>query len=92
MAKPESRELARKKRHQRLRVRVHGTAERPRLNVFRSLRHVYVQLIDDAAGHTMLSASSLDAEVSPIRPIPRPWALPWRYPYRGLPAGPQRSW
>jgi large subunit ribosomal protein L18 len=64
MAKLRSRELARKKRHQRLRVRVQGTAERPRLNVFRSLRHIYVQLIDDAASHTMLSASSLDPEVS----------------------------
>jgi large subunit ribosomal protein L18 len=64
MARPTSRQLARKKRHQRLRVRLQGTVERPRLNVFRSLRHVYVQLIDDAAGHTMLSVSTLDPEVS----------------------------
>jgi large subunit ribosomal protein L18 len=46
-------------------MRVHGTAERPRLNVFRSLRHIYAQLVDDAIGHTILSASTLDAEVRP---------------------------
>jgi large subunit ribosomal protein L18 len=44
-------------------VRVRGTAERPRLNVFRSLRHMYAQLIDDVAGNTMASASTMDAEV-----------------------------
>ncbi len=63
MAKPRSRELRRTKRHQRVRVRVQGTAERPRLSVFRSLRHIYAQVIDDAAGRTMLSASTLDPEV-----------------------------
>ncbi len=41
-------------------MRVHGTVQRPRLNVFRSLRHVYAQLIDDTVGHTMVSASTLD--------------------------------
>jgi len=41
-------------------MRVHGTAQRPRLNVFRSLRHVYAQLIDDTVGHTIVSASTLD--------------------------------
>ena len=44
-------------------MRVSGTAERPRLNVFRSLRHIYAQLVDDTIGHTILSASTLDAEV-----------------------------
>jgi len=44
--------------HSRIRRKVQGTAERPRLNVFRSLNHVYAQLIDDAAGKTILSVSS----------------------------------
>jgi len=64
MGKQTYSEHQRERRHQRLRMRVHGTSERPRLNVFRSLRHMYAQLIDDAAGHTMVAASTLDAEVS----------------------------
>jgi large subunit ribosomal protein L18 len=52
------------KRHQRVRNNVSGTAERPRLNVFRSNAHIYAQLIDDVAGVTLASASSLDKEVS----------------------------
>jgi len=55
--------LARKKRHARVRDRVKGTSARPRLCVFRSLRYIYVQAIDDSSGHTLASASSLDAEV-----------------------------
>src|SRR5436190_10662823 len=51
------------KRHARLRKRVSGTAERPRLSVTRSSRHIVVQLIDDLAGHTLASASSLEADV-----------------------------
>jgi large subunit ribosomal protein L18 len=51
------------KRHARLRKKVQGTAERPRLAVKRSSRHIVVQLIDDLAGHTMASASSLEADV-----------------------------
>jgi large subunit ribosomal protein L18 len=43
---------------------VHGTAERPRLNVFRSLQHIYAQVIDDAMGHTILAASTLDSEIA----------------------------
>ena len=43
-----------------MRVRVHGTAERPRLNVFRSLRHIYAQLVDDTVGHTLVSACTMD--------------------------------
>jgi large subunit ribosomal protein L18 len=51
-------------RHERLRETVYGTASRPRLAVFRSARHIYAQVIDDDAGHTMASASSLQAEVA----------------------------
>ncbi len=54
---------ARERRHRRVRVRVNGTPERPRLNVYRSLEHIYAQVIDDVAGHTLVSASTLDAEV-----------------------------
>jgi len=53
----------RKVRHHRIRKRATGTAERPRFNVFRSLKHIQVQIIDDLAGHTILSASTLDPEV-----------------------------
>ncbi len=54
---------ARIRRQTRVRRKVHGTAERPRLNVFRSLEHIYAQVIDDAAGHTLASASTLDASL-----------------------------
>lgn len=53
----------RERRHRRLRVKVQGTPERPRLNVYRSLEHIYAQVIDDSQGHTMASASTLDADV-----------------------------
>jgi len=51
------------KRHQRVRVGISGTPERPRLNVFRSLSHIYVQVIDDTIGHTLVAASSLEVDV-----------------------------
>jgi large subunit ribosomal protein L18 len=54
---------ARQRRHLRIRRRVIGTAERPRLAVFRSLVHIYAQVIDDAAGRTLASASTLDPDV-----------------------------
>jgi len=63
MVKQNQTERAREKRHLRVRARVHGTPERPRLSVFRSLRHIYAQLIDDSIGHTLAAASTLDAEV-----------------------------
>jgi len=50
------------RRHKRVRKKVFGTPERPRLVVFRSLNHIYAQLIDDTIGHTLVSASSLDPE------------------------------
>lgn len=58
--KLEEKELLRKKRHRRVRSKVNGTPERPRLNVSRSLQHIYAQLIDDTAGHTLAAASTLD--------------------------------
>ena len=54
----------RKKRHQRIRRKISGTAECPRLNVFRSNNNIYAQLIDDVEGVTLASASTLDSEVS----------------------------
>ena len=50
----------RKKRHRRVRAKIAGTPERPRLNVFRSEKHIYAQIIDDVAGATLCSASSLE--------------------------------
>jgi large subunit ribosomal protein L18 len=55
---------ARKKRHARVRSKISGTAEKPRLCVFRSLNHIYVQVIDDISGHTLAAASSKDAEIA----------------------------
>jgi large subunit ribosomal protein L18 len=52
-------------RHRRLRQRVSGSSQRPRLSVFRSLKHIYAQVIDDAEGRTLVSASSLETEISP---------------------------
>ena len=54
---------ARKRRHERVRKRVSGTASRPRLCVFRSLNHIYAQVIDDEAGNTISCASTLDADM-----------------------------
>ncbi len=62
--KPEvNRERARDRRHRHIRKRAVGTPVRPRLNVFRSLNHIYAQVIDDSAGLTLASASTLDHEV-----------------------------
>jgi large subunit ribosomal protein L18 len=57
-----SRDLHRQRVHQRVRMRVEGTSERPRLCVYRSLGHIYAQVIDDRSGKTLVSASSIDAE------------------------------
>ncbi len=56
-------EKARKARHFRVRKKVVGTAERPRLNVYRSEKHIYVQVVDDFAGTTISAASSLDKDL-----------------------------
>lgn len=54
---------ARKRRHLRVRKRVKGTSERPRLNVFKSLNHIYAQVINDETGNTLTAASTLDPEL-----------------------------
>ncbi|RPH75332.1 50S ribosomal protein L18 [bacterium] len=55
--------IARKHRHDRVRAKIAGTPERPRLNVYRSLGNIYAQIIDDVAGHTLASASTIDREL-----------------------------
>jgi len=57
-----SKDLHRRRVHQRVRTRVEGTPDRPRLCVYRSIGHIYAQVIDDRSGQTLVSASSLDAE------------------------------
>lgn len=56
---------ARKRRHRRVRKHISGTARRPRMNVFRSNSNVFVQVIDDVAGRTLVSCSSIDRELAP---------------------------
>ena len=60
MVKKMDKNAARLRRHTRVRGKISGTAEMPRLNVFRSSKHIYAQLIDDVAGVTLVSASSMD--------------------------------
>lgn len=62
MIKPYNSRAQRLKRHRRVRKNISGTAERPRLNVFRSLNHIYAQIIDDTKGVTLVAASSLDKD------------------------------
>lgn len=63
MKKRDKSRLARERRHQRVREKIFGTPERPRLNVFRSLDHIYAQIIDDVHGATLVSASTIDKEI-----------------------------
>ena len=63
MVSKESRQKVREKKHLKIRNRFSGTAERPRLAVFRSNNHMYAQVIDDAAGKTIVSASTLEKDV-----------------------------
>lgn len=60
----EKKRLARLARHRRVRGKVDGTPERPRLNIFRSLTNIYAQVIDDHQGHTLVSASTIDKDVA----------------------------
>jgi large subunit ribosomal protein L18 len=59
-----SKNLQRVKRHSRLRKKVIGTAERPRLQIHRTLHHIYAAVIDDARGHTLVSASTREKELA----------------------------
>ncbi len=63
MVKKESRKAVRAKKHMRIRNRFSGTAQRPRLAVFRSNNHMYAQIIDDTVGNTLVSASTLEKEI-----------------------------
>lgn len=63
MVSKESRQLVRSKKHMKIRNRFSGTAERPRLAVFRSNNHMYAQIIDDTVGNTLVSASTLEKEI-----------------------------
>ena len=56
---------ARKRRHRRVRKKLSGTAARPRMNVYRSNRHLFVQVIDDVEGRTLVSCSTIDQELAP---------------------------
>lgn len=64
MIKKPSRQKAREKRHYRLRNKMSGTAQKPRLAVFRSNQHIYAQIIDDIAGHTLCAASTAEKEIA----------------------------
>ena len=63
MVRKESRQKVRVKKHRRMRNRLSGTAQRPRLAVFRSNNHMYAQIIDDTVGNTLVSASTLEKDV-----------------------------
>lgn len=63
MIKKPSRSVARAKRHYRLRNKISGTAEQPRLAVFRSNMHIYAQIIDDTVGNTLCAASTMEADI-----------------------------
>ena len=63
MINKEAKNVARVRRHERVRAKISGTAERPRLCVFRSNKNIAVQVIDDVAGKTLVAASTLDKEI-----------------------------
>ncbi|MDD4600537.1 50S ribosomal protein L18 [bioreactor metagenome] len=63
MLRKDNKNAARQKRHYRMRRKVVGTAERPRLNVFRSLSNIYAQIIDDVTGTTLVAANTMDKEI-----------------------------
>ena len=64
-----SRGALRRKRHQRIRLKISGSAERPRLSVFRSAKYIYAQVIDDTTGRTLAAASSREADLGASTPV-----------------------
>ncbi len=62
-----SKKISRGRRHVRIRKKVFGTPEKPRLSVYRSLNNIYAQIIDDTKGHTLVSASTLEEEMKPVQ-------------------------
>jgi large subunit ribosomal protein L18 len=66
MDKSKKKRIARQRRHARVRKKISGTMERPRLNVYRSLTHIYCQVIDDIEGRTLVAASSNDKQIRPM--------------------------
>jgi len=64
MIKKQSRDALRRKRHERLRLRIAGSADRPRLSVFRSAKYIYAQVIDDSSGRTLAAASSREDDLA----------------------------
>ncbi|MEX0710375.1 MAG: 50S ribosomal protein L18 [Chloroflexota bacterium] len=64
MIKQASRDALRRKRHQRIRLRLSGSTQRPRLSVFRSTKYIYAQVVDDTSGRTLASASSREASLA----------------------------
>ncbi|MBY0356924.1 MAG: 50S ribosomal protein L18 [Candidatus Obscuribacterales bacterium] len=71
MIKKQDRNQARRQRHMRIRTRLEGTTERPRLCVFRSNKHIYAQIIDDVVGTTLVAASTLDGD---LKKVGKTWA------------------
>ncbi|MCP3892733.1 MAG: 50S ribosomal protein L18 [Desulfobulbaceae bacterium] len=65
MARTNPKTIARAKRVRRIRKKISGTSERPRLRVFKSNKHIYAQIIDDSAGKTLVSMSTVDKEFQP---------------------------
>ncbi|HIJ78523.1 MAG: 50S ribosomal protein L18 [Desulfobulbaceae bacterium] len=66
MGKTNPKQVAREKRVKRIRKNIVGTPERPRLRVFKSAKHIYCQVIDDVAGHTLVSMSTVDKEIKTV--------------------------
>jgi large subunit ribosomal protein L18 len=64
MIKKDSRDALRRKRHERIRLRIAGSTARPRLSIFRSAKYIYAQVIDDSSGRTLASASSREAALA----------------------------
>ena len=64
MIKKNSRDILRRKRHERIRLRLAGSTERPRLSIFRSAKFIYAQVIDDSSGRTLAAASSREATLA----------------------------